>query len=621
MSTSDDNTTEGPFDDSPAVETATEPAPGQDVFISYSSIDRARVNGLRELLIGLNKDVFQDHISIPAGRRWRAELDKGITRAGTLVLFWTKNSAASDPVRMEYEWFASNRRERPLIPILGDHTPLPPILAERQAANLLGPGTVVNEVLETKRNLEADGVPANEVMERVEARLEELGVKLDSKQRQKFVFLFLGFSLKEILRRYWAEALKQLALLVVGKVWRYRRDITMLTYATVMAVAVVHIFPSGDVESGGGDFPIPDADAALLARIDSEVDSWNDIADHFDTISVPAGDATPVDLASLERAIETGVDRLSEQHDRTQALLRDTQFRLASPRAGDAPGAGDRLDSLFLAALYRNGVGIESTGRGVARLQALLRRTETPGDEVDLGPIQRDLSEGFLETYALIESVRGILGGRTVAGPGPVGGLSREEVQRVVQGELRGARDTLALIYGELAEGRPVEPEDPGVAPEGPGPLDLSAEVRRIDSLSAVQQDTIREILARLRDRQPPVPPSAGIVRTVRIYLPLGSGEFVEPKIVCAGEAPCADAALPYEGGATQMVRGDVTVMARISASGTVDEVTTVSVRPTEDEMLPELARRIVEGWTFEPGTLDERAAEVQMFAILVFVP
>ncbi|NIQ57614.1 MAG: hypothetical protein GWN85_30360, partial [Gemmatimonadetes bacterium] len=73
------------------------------------------------------------------------------------------------------------------------------------------------------------------------------------------------------------------------------------------------------------------------------------------------------------------------------------------------------------------------------------------------------------------------------------------------------------------------------------------------------------------------------------IYLPLGSGEFVEPKIICSGQAPCADADLPYEGGATQTVTGDVTVMARISAAGTVVEVTTMSVRPIGNEMLPQL--------------------------------
>ena len=46
------------------------------VFLSYSRADRQRVLGILTLLEGLNHRVFMDQRSIPAGKRWKEELER-----------------------------------------------------------------------------------------------------------------------------------------------------------------------------------------------------------------------------------------------------------------------------------------------------------------------------------------------------------------------------------------------------------------------------------------------------------------------------------------------------------------------------------------------------------------
>ena len=53
-------------------------APRRSVFISYSTSDRPRVDGLERLLELFGHKVFIDYRSIKLGRTWEAEIDRAL---------------------------------------------------------------------------------------------------------------------------------------------------------------------------------------------------------------------------------------------------------------------------------------------------------------------------------------------------------------------------------------------------------------------------------------------------------------------------------------------------------------------------------------------------------------
>ncbi len=177
------------------------------IFISYSSIDRIRTNGLGLLLEALGHRVFHDHRTIKPGMRWRAALQEGLDEADVLMVFWTKHAARSDWVKKEYEHFYTSHPERPLVPVLGDETPVPELLKTRQQADF---APLVNEVLELKRRMKKDGAGAGEIERAVHARLEDAGVEVKTKKQKRMIFLFLGFGWLLTLLREPAAALARL---------------------------------------------------------------------------------------------------------------------------------------------------------------------------------------------------------------------------------------------------------------------------------------------------------------------------------------------------------------------------------------------------------------------------
>ncbi len=177
------------------------------VFISYSSIDRIRTNGLGLLLEALGHRVFHDHRTIKPGMRWRAALQEGLEEADVLMIFWTKHAARSDWVRKEYEHFYTTHPERALVPVLGDETPLPELLKTRQHADF---APLVNEVLEMKRRMKKEGAGAGEIERAVNQRLGEAGVEVKTKKQKRMIFLFLGFGWLLTLLREPAAALARL---------------------------------------------------------------------------------------------------------------------------------------------------------------------------------------------------------------------------------------------------------------------------------------------------------------------------------------------------------------------------------------------------------------------------
>jgi len=71
-----------------------------DIFISYSSKDRAVAERLRDALAGAGYDVFWDQ-STPAGQDWDSWIRERLTGARLVVTLWTKSSVASPNVRHE----------------------------------------------------------------------------------------------------------------------------------------------------------------------------------------------------------------------------------------------------------------------------------------------------------------------------------------------------------------------------------------------------------------------------------------------------------------------------------------------------------------------------------------
>lgn len=165
-----------------------ESARGQRVFISYSRADRPRVAGLASLLEALEHHIFMDQRSIRPGKRWQETLEQELEAADALLVFWTRHAARSDWVRREYESFEAQFPDRPLVPVLGDTTPLTGRLQARQSSDFC---PLINELLATVRNLEEKGVGKRQIRAAVLKRLEEEGIKLSGDKRAR-LFGLLG---------------------------------------------------------------------------------------------------------------------------------------------------------------------------------------------------------------------------------------------------------------------------------------------------------------------------------------------------------------------------------------------------------------------------------------------
>ena len=71
-----------------------------DIFISYSSKDRAVAERVRDALAEVGYEVFWDQ-STPAGQDWDSWIRERLTGARLVVTLWTKASVASPNVRHE----------------------------------------------------------------------------------------------------------------------------------------------------------------------------------------------------------------------------------------------------------------------------------------------------------------------------------------------------------------------------------------------------------------------------------------------------------------------------------------------------------------------------------------
>ena len=141
--------------------------PVRRVFISYSTSDRPRVDGLERLLVLFGHKVFLDFKQIRLGSRWKDEIACALDHTDVTLVYWTRSAASSRWVRDEYEYFLAQHPSRPLVPIVGDETPLPDPLKERQAMDLMyrAGGTTSNQrshpLARTWRDLQVAGQAAS----------------------------------------------------------------------------------------------------------------------------------------------------------------------------------------------------------------------------------------------------------------------------------------------------------------------------------------------------------------------------------------------------------------------------------------------------------------------------
>jgi hypothetical protein len=101
-----------------------------NVFVSYSHADATLVAPVVKLLRANRSLVFQDIDSIQPGKKWRSEILKGLAESDLVVVFWCDHASRSEEVCTE--WKAAIEREKDLLPLLLDATPLPPELGDYQ---------------------------------------------------------------------------------------------------------------------------------------------------------------------------------------------------------------------------------------------------------------------------------------------------------------------------------------------------------------------------------------------------------------------------------------------------------------------------------------------------------
>ncbi len=121
------------------------------MFISYARANTKVVVPMVRLLRAAGTRVFIDTESIAYGQRWEQVILQALASASRVLVFWSREAAASEWVRREYT-MALNRAGIPIVPVLLDETPLPAELAKFQALTELGPLVERARVLASSRS-------------------------------------------------------------------------------------------------------------------------------------------------------------------------------------------------------------------------------------------------------------------------------------------------------------------------------------------------------------------------------------------------------------------------------------------------------------------------------------
>src|SRR5262249_37226727 len=132
----------------------------QNVFLSYSSQDHAAVDLLAHDLSQQGVSYWRDQERLYAGQRSPKELGVAIGARDCVLLVWSKHSAASYYVEME--WCTGIALKKAILPFRLDDTPLPEILRSIQTADLRSPNalqSVLTFLRTTPTSSDAGGPP------------------------------------------------------------------------------------------------------------------------------------------------------------------------------------------------------------------------------------------------------------------------------------------------------------------------------------------------------------------------------------------------------------------------------------------------------------------------------
>lgn len=105
-----------------------------DIFISYASDDKLRVEPLAEALSSRGWSVWWDRV-IPAGKNFDEVIEEAVNAARCIVVVWSDKSVSSRWVRTEADEGANRQI---LVPVLIDNVRIPLAFKRIQAANLIG---------------------------------------------------------------------------------------------------------------------------------------------------------------------------------------------------------------------------------------------------------------------------------------------------------------------------------------------------------------------------------------------------------------------------------------------------------------------------------------------------
>jgi hypothetical protein len=106
-----------------------------NVFLSYSRADKSLVDRIAYDLGSQGIDLWMDRMNLIAGKEWLPQISEAISQADFMVLFLSKFSLSSVPVRNEYEKALENQEMKGgtrLIPVLLEKIDLPESLSKYQ---------------------------------------------------------------------------------------------------------------------------------------------------------------------------------------------------------------------------------------------------------------------------------------------------------------------------------------------------------------------------------------------------------------------------------------------------------------------------------------------------------
>jgi hypothetical protein len=108
-----------------------------NVFISYSRRDAAIVHPLVALIRCAGVGVFLDVDGIEYGDNWKHSISEAISNCKRFILVWSVSASESEWVNREY--MEAKTKEKLIVPIILDGTPLPGDMEDIQACSDLVP--------------------------------------------------------------------------------------------------------------------------------------------------------------------------------------------------------------------------------------------------------------------------------------------------------------------------------------------------------------------------------------------------------------------------------------------------------------------------------------------------